>query len=40
MDRRKFIGIAGTSILVTGGGYYLSSDKNNFTRSDMKIATL
>ncbi len=37
MHRRKFIGIAGASILAAGGCYYLLSDKNNFTRSDMKI---
>ena len=37
MKRRKFIGIAGASIVVLGGGYYLSSDKNNFTRNDVKI---
>ncbi|MBC7889205.1 MAG: nitroreductase [Ferruginibacter sp.] len=36
MNRRKFIGIAGASVLVAGGGYYLCSDKNNFTRNDVK----
>ncbi len=37
MKRGKFISIAGTLILVIGGGYYLSSDKHNFTRSEAKI---
>ena len=35
MNRRKFIMIAGGTILVAGGAIYLLSDKNNFTRSDI-----
>ena len=35
MNRRKFITIAGGTILVAGGVFYLFSDKNNFTRSDI-----
>jgi hypothetical protein len=36
MNRRNFIYIAGGAVLLTGAGYYLSSDKTNFTRDDMK----
>ncbi len=36
MNRRKFIGITGGTILVVAGTYYLLSDKNNFTRDDIK----
>ena len=36
MNRRKFIGIAGLTTIVAGGMYYLSTDKKNFVRSDMK----
>jgi hypothetical protein len=38
MNRRKFIAITSATILVAGGGYYLTSDKNNFKRINMKIA--
>ena len=30
MNRRKFIGIAGGTIVATGTTYYLFSDKSNF----------
>lgn len=36
MNRRKFISIAGGTIVVAGGTYYLLSDKSNFTRADIK----
>lgn len=36
MDRRKFIGIAGTAIVVAGSAAYLLSDKQNFVRADLK----
>ncbi|AEW00900.1 hypothetical protein A4D02_13150 [Niastella koreensis] len=36
MNRRKFLGIAGGSVLVAGGVYYLLSDKQNFIRKDIK----
>lgn len=36
MNRKKFLGIAGASVLVAAGGYYLLSDKSNFTRDDIK----
>jgi hypothetical protein len=35
MNRRKFI-IAGGTIVIAGGTYYLLSDKSNFTRVDIK----
>jgi Nitroreductase family len=35
MDRRKFLNIAGGSVLAAGAGYYLLSDKSNFTRENM-----
>jgi hypothetical protein len=38
MKRRKFLGIAGSTILAAGGIGYLVSDKSNFVRSDLKIA--
>ena len=34
MKRRKFIAIAGSSIVIGGVTYYLLSDKNNFIRAD------
>ena len=34
MKRRKFLAIAGTSIVIAGVTYYLLSDKSNFVRSD------
>lgn len=37
MNRRRFLSITGGSLLVAGGGYYLSTDKSNFTRNDMKM---
>jgi hypothetical protein len=40
MKRRKFLGIAGCTILAAGGGGYLISDKSNFVRSDQKLAPL
>jgi hypothetical protein len=36
MNRRNFITIAGVTIVVAGGIYYLSSDKSNFVRADIK----
>ena len=36
MNRRKFLGIAGASIVIGGITYYLMSDKSNFTRADVK----
>lgn len=39
MQRRKFIALTGASILVAGGMYYLSTDKKNFVRADMKEDT-
>jgi hypothetical protein len=38
MKRRKFLGIAGGTILAAGGVGYLVSDKSNFVRSDLKTA--
>lgn len=35
MNRRKFFRIAGGTILVAGGAFYLFSDKRNFTRVDI-----
>ncbi|HWB27666.1 MAG TPA: hypothetical protein VG738_19450 [Chitinophagaceae bacterium] len=40
MKRRKFIGIAGVTVLAAGGSYYFSSDTKNFTRDDMKTDTI
>ncbi len=34
MNRRKILGIAGASIVLAGGTYYLLSDRRNFTRAD------
>ena len=36
MNRRNFIAIAGATIVVAGGVYYLSTDKSNFVRADIK----
>lgn len=36
MNRRKFLSITGGVVLTAGAGYYLSTDKSNFTRSDVK----
>ncbi len=36
MTRRKFLVIAGGSVLVVAGTYYLLSDTSNFTRDDIK----
>jgi hypothetical protein len=36
MKRRKFIAIAGSSIIIAGVTYYLLSDKRNFVRADSK----
>lgn len=38
MNRRKFIGIAGGTILAAGTTAYLLSDKSNFERADIKPA--
>jgi hypothetical protein len=38
MNRRKFLGIAGVTMVVAGGATYLFSDKNNFERSDIEDA--
>jgi nitroreductase len=35
MNRRKFIGIAGTSVIALAAGGYLISDKSNFSRADI-----
>lgn len=35
MTRKKFLGITGLAVLAAGGGYYLLSDKSNFTRDDI-----
>ena len=36
MNRREFLGLAGATIVITGGILYLSSDKNNFVRGEIK----
>ncbi len=36
MKRRKFLALAGTTIVIAGVTYYLLSDKNNFVRADEK----
>ena len=36
MKRRKFLTIAGSSIVIAGVTYYLLSDKSNFVRADTK----
>jgi hypothetical protein len=36
MKRRKFLTLAGTSIVIAGVTYYLLSDKRNFVRADSK----
>ncbi len=36
MNRKNFIAIAGATIVAAGGVYYLSSDKRNFVRADIK----
>ena len=36
MNRRNFIATAGTAIVVIGGVYYLSTDKRNVVRADIK----
>jgi hypothetical protein len=38
MNRRNFIAIAGTTTVLAGGLYYLSTDKRNFVRADIKNA--
>lgn len=40
MKRRKFLGIAGCTVLTAGGVGYLASDRSNLVRSDMKTAPL
>jgi len=39
MKRRKFLGTAGGSVLLTEGIYYLLSDKRYFVRDDIKTCT-
>ena len=36
MNRKQFLGVAGGTVLVVAGGYYLQSDKSNFVRGDFK----
>lgn len=36
MTRKKFITLSGAAVIAAGGGYYLSSDKSNFIRADIK----
>lgn len=36
MNRRNFFALAGATIVVAGGVYYLSTDKSNFVRADIK----
>src|SRR5664279_2748844 len=36
MNRRNFIAIAGGTMVAGGGVYYLSTDKSNFVRADIK----
>lgn len=36
MNRRKFLSITGGTIVIGGATYYLQSDKNNFTRGDIR----
>jgi hypothetical protein len=36
MNRRNFISIAGATLVMSGGVYYLSTDKRNFIRADIK----
>ena len=38
MERRKFLTIASTTIVIAGVTYYLLSDKNNFVRANSKPA--
>lgn len=38
MTRKKFLLLAGGTAASVAGSYYLLSDKNNFTRADLKIA--
>ncbi len=35
MNRRSFIGVAGSAIIIAGVTYYFSSDTHNFTRQDI-----
>ena len=35
MKRRRFVRLAGATIIVAGGAFYLQSDKKNFMRSDI-----
>jgi hypothetical protein len=39
MNRRKFLGVAGGTIIIAGVTYYLLSDKSNLNRDDMKTDT-
>jgi hypothetical protein len=40
MQRKKFIGLAGTSIVIAGATCYLLSDKHNFERADGRLAEI
>jgi len=35
MNRRRFLGIAGATVVIAGVTYYVSTDKHNFTRNDI-----
>ncbi|MFM9910124.1 MAG: Acg family FMN-binding oxidoreductase [Chitinophagaceae bacterium] len=37
MKRRKFLSVAGPTIIISGVTYYLQSDKSNFIRADEKL---
>lgn len=40
MNRRKFLGFAGSTVVIAGVTYYLASDKNNFTRVHIKHSSI
>ncbi len=40
MNRRNFITLTGATFVVAGGAYYLSTDKSNFLRTDIKDVSL
>lgn len=39
MNRRKFLNLAGASVVVMAGTAYLLSDKQHFVRADTKMIT-
>ncbi len=39
MNRRKFLGVAGGTVLTAGGLTYFMSDHNNFVRTDLKVGS-